>query len=176
MYLFSAFEQLGMMMIMKLCNMPTTKLNHYCDVIMGAMASQVTILTSVYWTVYSAVDQRKHQSSASLAFVRVIDQWPVNYPHRWPVTRKMFPFDDVTMCWRIILPSTNIIDCKAPIKTKPWISLDPHKHRESMMTSSNGNLFLVTGPLCGEFTGYQWIPLTQDGDAELWCFRWSGLE
>ena len=40
-------------------------------------------------------DERKHQSSASLAFVRRIHRWPVNSPHIWPVTRKMFPFDDV---------------------------------------------------------------------------------
>ena len=42
-------------------------------------------------------DQRKHQSSASLAFVRGIHRGPVNSPHKWPVTRKMFPFDDVIM-------------------------------------------------------------------------------
>ena len=42
---------------------------HYNDVIMGAMASQITSLTIVYSTVYSGADQRKHQSSASLAFV-----------------------------------------------------------------------------------------------------------
>ena len=57
-----------------------------------------------YPTVYSGVDQRKHQSSASLAFVRRIHRWPVNSPHKWPVTRKMFPFDDVIMkfhtCYR----------------------------------------------------------------------------
>ena len=41
--------------------------------------------------------QRKHQSSASLAFVRGIHRRPVNSPHKWPVTRKMFPFDDVIM-------------------------------------------------------------------------------
>ena len=48
-------------------------------------------------TVYSDADQRKHQSSASLAFVRGIHRGPVNSPHKWPVTRKMFPFDDVIM-------------------------------------------------------------------------------
>ena len=68
---------------------------HYSDVIMGAMASQITSLTIVYLTVYSGADQRKHQSSASLAFVRGIKRWPVNSPHKGPVTRKMFPFDDV---------------------------------------------------------------------------------
>ena len=44
-----------------------------------------------------------------------------------------------------------------------------------MMTSSNGNTFRVTGPLCGEFTGHRWIPLTKASDAELWCFLWSAL-
>ena len=45
--------------------------------------------------VYKDADQIKHQSAASLAFVRGIHRWPVNFPHKWPVTRKMFPFDDV---------------------------------------------------------------------------------
>ena len=70
---------------------------HLSDVIMSAMASQVTSLTSVYSNVYSGADQRKHQSPTSLAFVRRIPWWPVNYPHNWPATRKMFPFDDVIM-------------------------------------------------------------------------------
>ena len=77
----------------------TVGLGHYSDVIMGAMASQITSLTIVYSTVYSGADQRKHQSSASLAFVWGIHQWPLNSPHKGPVTRKMFPFDDVIMGW-----------------------------------------------------------------------------
>ena len=43
-------------------------------------------------------DKKKHQSSASLAFVRGIHRGPVNSPHKWPVTRKMLPFDDVIIC------------------------------------------------------------------------------
>ena len=70
---------------------------HYGDVIMGAIASQITSLTIVYSTVYSDADQSKHQSSASLAFVWGIHRGPVNSLHKWPVTRKMFPFDDVIM-------------------------------------------------------------------------------
>ena len=73
------------------------KLVHYDDVTMSLMASQITSLTIVYSTVYLGADQRKHQSSASLAFVRGIHRGPVNSPHKWPVTRKMFPFDDVIM-------------------------------------------------------------------------------
>ena len=67
---------------------------HYNDVGMGAIASQITSLTIAYSIVYSDTDQRKHQSSASLAFVWGIHRGPVNSPHKWSVTRKMFPFDD----------------------------------------------------------------------------------
>ena len=68
---------------------------YYNDVLMTAMASQITSLAIVYSTVYSGADQWKHQSSASLVFVRGIHRWPVNSHHKGPVTRKMFPFDDV---------------------------------------------------------------------------------
>ena len=64
---------------------------------MGAIASQITSLTTVYSKVYSDADQRKHQSSASLVFVRWIHRWPVYSPHKWPVRREMFPFDDAIM-------------------------------------------------------------------------------
>ena len=64
---------------------------------MGTVASQITSLTIVYSIVYSGADQRKHQSSASLAFVQWIHRGPMNSPHKWPVTRKMFPFDDAIM-------------------------------------------------------------------------------
>ena len=64
---------------------------------MSEIASQITSLTIVYPTVLSGADQSKHQSSASLAFVWEIHRWPVNFPHKWPVTRKIFPFDDVIM-------------------------------------------------------------------------------
>ena len=78
---------------------------HYDDVIMGTIASQITSHTIVYSTVYSGADQSKHQSSASLAFVWGIHRGPVNSPHKWPVTRKMFPFADVIM----ILPAWGLI-------------------------------------------------------------------
>ena len=72
--------------------------DHYSDFIMGAMASLFTSLAIVYSIVYLAgTDQRKHHSSALLAFVRGIHQWPVNSPHKKPVTRIMSLFDDVIM-------------------------------------------------------------------------------
>ena len=70
---------------------------HNDDVIMSAIVSQITSLTIVCSTVYPGADQNKHQSSASLAFVWGIHRGPVNSPHKWPVTWKMFPFDDVIM-------------------------------------------------------------------------------
>ena len=75
---------------------------HYNYVIMGTMSSQITRLTIVYSSVYSGTYQRKHQSSASLAFVRGIHGWLVNSPHKGPVTQKMFTFDDVIMLYAII--------------------------------------------------------------------------
>ena len=74
------------------------KMSHYNgDVILGAISSQITSFTIVYSTVYSGTDQRKHQSSASLPFVREIHRSSVISLHKCLVTRKMFPFDDVIM-------------------------------------------------------------------------------
>ena len=87
---------------------------------MGAMASQITSLTIVCSTVYKDADHRKHQSSASLAFVRGIHRGPVNSPHKWPITRKMFSFDDVIMIYDQI-----------PVVIYLWLScIVTEKHRE----------------------------------------------
>ena len=83
--------------MVKVIKQRSTNVCHYYDVILGAIESQITSLAIVYSTVYSSANQRKHQSSASLAFVRGIHRRPVNSPLKWPVTRKMFPFDDVIM-------------------------------------------------------------------------------
>ena len=87
---------------------------HYGDVIMGAIASQIISLTIDYSTVHSDADQRKHQSSASLAFVRRIH---LNSPHKWLVTRKMFPFDDV-ISWKSFLHYWPFV------KEVPWWPVD----------------------------------------------------
>ena len=81
--------------------MPTLSLmvapRHKSYAIMSAMACQITSVSIVYSNVCSGADERKHRSTASLAFVRRIHRWPVNSPHKGPVTRKMFPFHDVIM-------------------------------------------------------------------------------
>ena len=73
---------------------------HYSDVTMGTITSLINV--------YSDEDQRKHQSSASLAFVRGIPRRPVNSPHKGPVTQKMFPFDDVIMIHVLITKDISI--------------------------------------------------------------------
>ena len=70
---------------------------HYNDVIMGTIASQITSLRIAFSTAYLDTDQRKHQSSASLAIVRGIHRRPVNSLQKGPVTGIMFPFDDIIM-------------------------------------------------------------------------------
>ena len=81
---------------------------------MGSIAFQITSLTIVYSIVYSDANQRKYQSSASLAFVRGIHRGPVNSPHKWPVTLKMFPFDDVIILFshamKVNLDETSIVE------------------------------------------------------------------
>ena len=87
---------------------------------MGTIASQITSLAIVYWIVYSSAYQRKHQSSASLAFVRGIHRGPVNSPHKWPVTRKMFPFDDVIM---VCQPNPVAVRPPGCRRTSVWLSV-----------------------------------------------------
>ena len=67
----------------------------YKDVMMGAMVFQITSLTIVYSIVYSGADQRKHQSSASVASVGGIHRWPVNSPHKWGSNA-----ENVSIWWR----------------------------------------------------------------------------
>ena len=85
---------------------------HPSDVKMSAVSSQITGVSIVYSTVCSGVDQRKHQSSASLVFVRRLHRWPVESPHKEPVTRKMLPFDDITMHGQQCITSLNTVEWK----------------------------------------------------------------
>ena len=79
------------------CQKRRIRFHHYKDVVMGTVASQITSVSIVCQKVCSGADQRKHQTSASLAYGRAIRRWPVDSTHKGPVTRKMLPFDDVIM-------------------------------------------------------------------------------
>ena len=86
--------------------------SHYDDVIMSAMVSQITSLTIVSSTVYSGADQRKHQSSLS----------PFLCGHKWPVMRKMFPFDDIIMIMDFQHVLTHsLLSCFTDNRAIPWL-------------------------------------------------------
>ena len=70
---------------------------------MSTMASQNNGVSIVYSSVCLDVDQGKHESSASLTFVKGIHRWLVNYPHKEPVTQKMFLFDDAIISLKCVL-------------------------------------------------------------------------
>ena len=75
---------------------------HYTYVTMGVLASQIISISTVFSNVCSCAHQKEHQRSALLAFVREIQRWQVVSSHKAPVTRKMFPFNDVIMnCWLV---------------------------------------------------------------------------
>ena len=109
---------------------------HYSDVIVHAMASQITSLTIVYSTVYSGTDQRKHQCSASLAFLRVIHQWPVNSSHKVLVT-----FDDVIMTYRCLAAcvTTLIVNLSRPIaiRSRAYHKIGAQCNYKSIATCCN---------------------------------------
>ena len=95
---------------------------------MSAAASQITGVSIVCSPVCSGAPQSRHQSSASLVFVRGIHRSPVNSPHKGPVTRKMVPFDDVIM-------KTAYVHWDSPIS---WISV-PFQYEVNNEFRSNHN-------------------------------------
>ena len=148
----------------------------YNDVIMSAMASQITSLTTVYSTVYSGADQRKHQSSASLAFARGIHRWPVNSPHKGPVAPKMFPFGDVIMILANLVMSSNFNHTIVSVPVKQHLTPTRRNNITTMktmkqcminlrayfvkhmMTSGRAKISCVTGPWWEVSPCHLWIP------------------
>ena len=142
---------------------------------MRAMASHITSVSIVCSTVYSGTDQRKHQSSASLV-------WNSPVTGEFPAQRSSNA-ENVSIWWRHCVKHlvTCIVFLNVANLRYAHISHMLQRQRRynwtlNTMTSSNGNIFRFTGPLCGEFTGDRWIPLTKASNAELWCFLSSAPE
>ena len=118
---------------------------------MSTMASQITSLTIVCLTVYLGTDERKYQSSASLAFVKGIHRWQVNSPHKGPLTRKKFPFDDVIIrylrnyCGR----GLHLLEWKRDIYPVPGATV-----QELITMKSSAYLNLQTNTFCGTHQRY----------------------
>ena len=115
---------------------------------MSAMASQITGVSSVCSTIGSGADQRVNQSSASLAFVGGINRWPVNSPHKRPVTRKMFPF------YGVIMSLNPNVRCKLSQKfhacCMDMYAIDPQElfSNERNTTPKIKNILFYYQPLC----------------------------
>ena len=139
---------------------------HYSDVIMNLMASQITSVATFYSTFQSGADQRKHPSSASLSFMRGIHRGPVNSPHKGPVTRKMFPFDDVIM---------NVI-----LRYWKFSCLVSVKLNFSVLHVFFNRFLLISFPVpyhpsLSNDDVIKWKYVARH-DAENWCFLWSAPE
>ena len=94
----------------------------------------------------------------SIMDTHLIDFKQIIMPHVYDICYSVTPNGPV--CTKNVLLKRH--DCTFNIRFK--------------IASSNGNIFRVTGPLCGEFTGHRWIPLTKVSDAGLWCFLWFAPE
>ena len=118
---------------------------HYNHVIMSAMASQITSITIVYSTVYS---MRKSKEISKPRVTGLCDRWLVNSPHKGPITRKMFPFDDVIM-WQDSVPviSTMTYCPHVAIRFRitftmiSWASYQIRKISNSACAGNAGNVF-----------------------------------
>ena len=146
---------------------------HYTDVIMGAIASPITSLTIVYSTVYSDADQREHQSSASLAFVRGIHRGRHHGIHKrlWATTSKHLTFNDKCINVKIKGISQNWLNC---LHYRLHLRVHRKKNSENlntmrnMMTSSNGNISALLAfcagisSVTGEFHAQR--PVTRSSD------------
>ena len=165
---------------------------------MSAIVSQITSLTIVYSTVYSGADPRKHKSSASLAFVWGIYRWPVNSPHKGPVTQKMLPFDDVIMGrYRREKTKPHIKKLTAFVLTGLYRALFDHTldHAHTLTSQDRQGDFSpalrvlvqrfvpraniketsndrITGLLCRESNGDRSIPCTKGHNSKTFSMSW----
>ena len=120
---------------------------HYNDVILSAMASQITSDPVVCSIVGSGADQRKHEGSASLAFMRGIHRWPVNSPHKRPVTWKVFPFDDVFMDHLGVYGSLGLTELKPTTRKFHKVFCPQYTHFMTILICSLSSLSICGLPV-----------------------------
>ena len=130
---------------------------------MSVIASQITSLTTAYSAVYSGPNQEKHQSSASLAFVRGIHRWPVNSPHKGSVKRKIFPFNDVIMTYMTRVHY--IAEKGAPFSKSIYATAA--KILQPMHVLPFKMHYFIFHLIYAQVTG--WFPSQSVGNNGLWC-------
>ena len=106
---------------------------------------------------------------------KCVESYSMKYAHGFAVLMQgSYCECEVYSCDKFILVPRNFVGISVLSVTKLWKTWA--KPISSMMSSSNGKIFRITGNLCGEFTGHRWIPRTKASDAELWCFLWPWPE
>ena len=140
---------------------------HYKDVIMSVMASQISrqphdcLLNHLFRRRSKEVSKPRVTGPLCGEFIGHGEFSPQRDSNA----------ENVSIWWRHNGNCTSLLHFPGILLAPLGLAL-----RNDMMTSSNGNIFHVTGPLYGEFTGDRWIPPTKASEAELWCFLWSAPE
>ena len=135
--------------------------SHYCGVIMGATASQITSLTIVYSTVYSDADQRKHQGSASLAFVRGIHRGPVQFPAQMASNA-----ENVYIWWRH--HECYKISASVWVRWSRWQFIKTYLYKQCILLFHNLalmdfiSIFFVNSPYCRIYPSINWVSIGSD--------------
>ena len=127
------------------------------------------LLTGPLWTNFDQILFKIYTFSFKKMYLKM------SAVNRWPFCPDPNLFTSILSLSRITTTYLNIGYCHTvpQFSLVYVISMKTGYRMVVMMTSSNGNIFRVTGPLRGEFTGHRWIPLTKASDAEFWCFLWS---
>ena len=141
---------------------------------MGVMASQITDHSTV--TVFRKKDQLFDKPFYHYYDVIMCISQLGHWFGQWYCRTNLSPKHHTKTKYERNLWRKSIWRCLSSIKFQLLVRSQDAKDSYTMMTSSNGNIFRVTGPLCGEFTGHRWIPLKKANDAALWCFLWSASE
>ena len=136
---------------------------------------EVTVMSNITTTRQSATKNRK--CLITMLYIGIYFPTPTSYSESFIETESYYEAN----LWQQVA-SVVVVRRKADATSNDKIVIiailgfQCYSDVSCMMTSSNGNIFRVTGHLCGEFTGHRWIPHTKASDAELWCFLWSASE
>ena len=144
---------------------------HYSDLMISAMASQITGVSSVYLTIYSGTDQRKHQKLHFAGLCEGSSPVTCEFPApRASNAPRASSADNVSIWWRHLGQARFLLKAIVQSFSNVWF-------RCIMMTSSNGNICrLRYWPFVRRIHRSRWIPHTRASDAELWCLLWSAPE
>ena len=138
---------------------------NYSEVIMSAVTSQITWSRLFTQPFVRTQIKKNHQRSVSLAFVREIHRWPVISPHKGPVTRKMFPFNDVIMI--IIIAQHAGWDCNIRISLERPV----HIRSEIFISDQQIDILYIWDGTNGYLIMTNYINVTRNFETRIYCYK-----